>query len=656
MSTDLTRRTLRWLFALPSLIIGLQATEPPALPAPTNPADIPVEYFFRSAAVAGAALNPAGTHVGMRVYDAKHDSYGLIFLNLASRAITGSRGDSTYNIFSFNWAGDDRVVFTVTHDVRFARGLYAMNRDDPKKITTLNEYEAVDVLGSPRSRPENLFVLVRQSWRHSHKPTGLFEIDLRKNFRNNFGDFGRNVVRSFNPPPGIDGVMHWWRDRQGEIAYLLAYHKGVRKLFRHETDDRWTAVQINVEHDAPMAIDSDPAVLLVGHRNGQGLRELRRFNTIDGSLGPVLHTDEKYDFSVGSIRFSTDDRDLSGLLYARQAPEQVWFRDEDAALQQTLDRLLPPERVNLITSRSRDGQRVLVVGSSDRHPGSLYLFDRGSKKLTQLADLAPWLPERLMAPVRLMTFQTRDGLKLDGYVTLPLSHQEGRPAPMVVLPHGGPWVRDVWGYDAQSQFFASRGYLVFRPNYRGSSGYDAAISQAPRMEFRTMHDDVTDGVHALIDAKIADPARIAILGSSFGGYLAMCGAAFEPGLYKCAVSIAGVFDWAEFMEEDRDLNSNTYRYEWFRRELGDPEKDREKFVAMSPLHSVAKIKVPVFVAHGKEDTNADTDQSRRLVKALKDAGVPYEALFIPGEAHGFAELKHRIDLYTRIEAFLKRNL
>lgn len=653
MSIRATRRPFRRLLAIILLPVGLHAAEPPR---PATPADIPVEYFFRSPAVAGAELNPAGTHVGMRVYDAKHDAYGLIFLNLANNAISGSRGDSTYNIFNFTWSGDDRVVFTVARDTHFAWGLYAMSRDNPRNIVTLNESDVIDVLGPPRARTENLLVLVRKSARGGHGTTGVFEINLGKNFRSNFGVFGKNIVRAYSPPAAIDGIMRWWRDRDGEIRYVLAHRKGKRQLFRLEADDRWTAVPLDVERDTPMAVDPDPAVMLVAHLDEQGRRELRRFNTRDGTLGPVLHTDEKYDFSDGRIRQSSDDRELIGLTYAQQAPAQLWFRPEDVAFQQSLDAALPPEHVNLITSRSRDGRQVLVTSTSDRHPGALYLFDRDTRQLKSLAQLAPWLPERLLAPVRLITFPTRDGLKLDGYVTLPLDYQEGRPGPMIVLPHGGPWARDVWGYDAQSQFFASRGYIVFRPNYRGSAGYQAGISQIPRMEFRKMHDDVTDGVHALTAAGIANPARIAILGSSFGGYLALCGAAFESDLYKCAVSIAGVFDWTEAMKQDRDDNSNVYRYEWFRRELGDPAKDREKFESMSPLRAVAGIKIPVFVAHGTEDTNADTDQSRHLVKALKNARVPHEAMFIPDEAHGFAELRHRVELYTRIESFLKKNL
>ncbi|MBI3887330.1 MAG: S9 family peptidase [Opitutae bacterium] len=643
------------LLALAGSIPGRAAT-PAALPAPRTPAEIPVEYFFRPPAVRGATLNPAGTHLAMLATDLKKDSTSLLIVKLADNSVGGMRGDSTYDVSAYSWAGDDRLVFSLARDNRYAWGLYAMQRDDARSVVTLNTYDAVEVLGSPRARPDNLLVWIRQSARDEGREGDLVELDLRRDHFSKFGGSRHNVRHTYPPPPKTEGILRWFRDRRGEVRYATTHDHGRLQFFRRRDDDRWDPVAIDLDRDAPLAVDEDPQVLFVAHLNAQGTRDLVRFNTTDGTIGPALHTDEKYDFSDGAVRFSGDEREVVGLVYARQAPEQVWLHREEAARQAALDAVLPANRLNFVASRSRDGHRVLVVSSSDRHPGSLYLLDRDTKKLRRLAEFAPWLPENLMAPVRVVTFQARDGLKLDGYVTVPLGHDESRPGPMIVLPHGGPWVRDVWGYDAESQFFASRGYLVFRPNYRGSAGYNDAISQQPRVEFRQMHEDVTDGVRALVAAKIADPAHLAIVGASFGGYLALCGAAFEPGLYRCAVTIAGVFDWEQALKDDRANNPESFRRYWLRRELGDPKANREKFEAMSPYLHAKDIRVPVLVIHGKEDTNADVGQSRRLVKALKKAGVPHEALFIADEGHGFASLQHRVELFTRVEAFLKKNL
>lgn len=632
------------------------AAEPAPAPPPNRPADIPVESFFRPPALSGAALNPAGTHVGMVIHSAKKDAHGLMLYALADGKVNGMQGDGEFDVGSFAWSGDDRIVYTVIRDHLYAWGLYTVMRDDPKKITTLNINDVVEVLGSPRARPDNLVVWIRRSARNEGRPGGLLELDLRRGLRSTFSGEANNIRHTIPQPPHSSAVLHWFRDRQGEVRYAITHDRGRLQLARRESDEHWEFIKIDLDLDSPLAVDEDPNVLFVAHLNEQGHRELVRFNTSDGTRGPVLHKDEKYDFSHGDVRYSASEHEVVGLIYARQSPEQVWLRPDEQTLQRSLDAVLPPNRVNLITSRSRDGSKMLISSFSDRHPGSLYLFDRSAKKLTRLAEYAPWLPENLMAPVRIMTYKARDGLKLDGYVTLPLGHDESRPAPMIVLPHGGPWVRDAWGYDAESQFFASRGYIVFRPNYRGSAGYNPEISLVPRTEFRKMHEDVSDGVRALIAAKIADPDHIAIIGASFGGYLAVCGAAFEPGLYKCAVTIAGVFDWEQAMKDDRDNDPDGYRRYMLRRELGDPKAQREKFEAMSPYLHAKDIRIPVFVAHGEEDTNADTGQSRRLVKAFKKAGVSHETMFVEEEGHGFSALKHRVELFTRIEAFLKKNL
>jgi len=657
MRTDHARRLLGAFLvslALSSRAGAIDGGSNNAVPYRT-PAEIPVDVFFRPAALQAPKLNPAGTQVGMIVHDPQTDTHGLMIYSLADGKRSGLRGGGDYDVSTFSWAGDDRVVFSVARNHLYAWGLYALRVSDTRHIVTLNARDAVRVLGTPLARPDNLLVWIERSAENFGRPGGLLELDLRRDAFSDAGDADNNFRASIPLPPNNDGVLGWLLDRTGEVRYAATHREGVVRLSRRDDGDVWRPIALDPRSDAPLAVDHDAAVLFVAHLTASGTRELRRYDTRDNSLGPVLHADDKYDFGQGGVMFSASDRAMIGLSYARQAMTQIWFNQEDATLQAALDSALPAHHLNRIVSRSRDGRQLLIVSSSDRHPGALYWFDRPAQKLGQLAEFAPWLPEKLMAPVMLMSFKTRDGLQLDGYVTLPLDHAPNKPGPMVVVPHGGPWARDIWGYDALSQFLASRGYIVFRPNYRGSTGYNEQISLRPRMEFRRMHDDVTDGVRALVAAKIADPAHLAIFGSSFGGYLAMAGAAFEPDLYRCAVSFAGVFDWERALRDDR-ANDNDFRLAWLRRDLGDPKVNREKFDAISPYLHVAQIKCPVFIAHGEEDRNADTSQSRRLVKALAKAGVPHETMFVPDEGHGLAAQKHRTEFFTRLEAFLRRNL
>lgn len=592
--------------------------------------------------------------MGVLIYDERTDSTGIMVYDFATKQTTGLLGTKVYDLRDFQWVGDNRIVFTVTKDNIYASGLYMAEYDRMDRPVMLNQRDSVQIIGSPRERPDDLLVWVRRSARDEGRPGPLVEIDVTRRHEKPFDEDWRIVKSTLLFPPG-DSVRSWLQDRKGEIRYAFSQTKG-KPLFYRFDGRKWSLVNIDLDQFSPLAVDTDPTQIFVARLTAGGLRELVRYNTVDGTSGPVLHTDEKYDFSNGSITYSASEHEVTGLTYARQAPTHVWLGEEEAALQQAIDRALPPDRVNLIASRSRDGTRMLVRSSSDRHPGTLYLVVPKAQNFVTIGNIAPWLPESLLGPVMLTTFTARDGLKLDAYVTLPLNHEANKPAPMIVLPHGGPWVRDMWGYDPVSQFFASRGYVVFRPNYRGSSGYNAEISLKPRMEFRKMHDDVTDGVRALINAGIADPAHIAIVGGSFGGYLAICGAAFEPGLYKCAITIAGIFDWAKVMKEAHANDPDSSRYDYLLRELGDPKKHQEQFEAMSPILSAAQIKIPVFIAHGEEDQVADSGQSHRLAKVLAKAGVPCETMFASGEAHGFSSLKNRVELFTRIESFLKKNL
>ncbi len=637
-----------WLVAgLASALFLTRAGAATALP--------PAEDFFRPQTVSFAQLNPAGTHLAMRVYDAKTDSNGLRIVELASKKASLLPGTKVYDVHGFRWVGNERLVFQIVRDNLYATGLYLVHRDLTNPPSVLNENDAVQVLGSPAARPDNLFVWVyRDAHAQAEGRSGLLvELKLREGSDRGFDvDFSR-VVDTVTPP-ACDGVLGWMRDRTGEVRYAFGQTKGEIALFRREPSRQWTRLGLDYDRYRPLAVDPDPHVLLVARLTAAGLRELVRLDTRDGSAGPVLFSDPKYDFCDATIRYRDNEKEVLGFSYLAQGPTQVWLNAPDVALQAVIDTTLPPNRTNLVISRSDDGTRLLVRSSSDQHPGTLYLFEPKLNTMVQIADYAPWLSGRQLGSVQVMSYKARDGLRLDGYVTLPANYVPGKPAPMIALPHGGPWVRDSWDYNAESQFFASRGYVVFRPNYRGSTGYNADISLKPQVDFHAMHEDVTDGVRALIKSGIADPKHVAIVGGSFGGYLAVCGAAYEPDLYKCAVTIAGVFDWSRIIQDGR--RSNPLAYERLIRQLGDPKLQKEKFDALSPILSAAKIKIPVFIAHGEDDHVVAASQSHRLAAILRKAGVPYETMFETWEGHGFSTLKNRAELYERIDAFLKKNL
>jgi dipeptidyl aminopeptidase/acylaminoacyl peptidase len=252
-----------------------------------------------------------------------------------------------------------------------------------------------------------------------------------------------------------------------------------------------------------------------------------------------------------------------------------------------------------------------------------------------------------MGKTKVITFTTRDSLPLHGYCTLPVGGNA--PYPTVVLLHGGPHLRDYWGFDPTVQLLASRGYAVLQINYRGSEGFGFRISEKEKYDFKKMYCDVFDGTRAVIAQGIADKNRIAIMGASFGGYLAICGVAFEPDLYRCAISEVGVFDWKRQLRS-KLLNYNNYVYDYYKPYVGS----NEYLDSISPIHWVKNIKAPVFLAGGYEDLTVSSYQSYSLCNKLQLAGVKVEIFIRGGEGHGFFNQKNITEYNKRVVQFIDK--
>lgn len=395
--------------------------------------------------------------------------------------------------------------------------------------------------------------------------------------------------------------------------------------------------------------------MVLGPKQDGKPRALHRLDAITGALGELIFQDDGYDLQQARLYRHPVDNRVLGAQYDRKGPQGVWFEPRYGKIQDALNRAFPNDMVRILGSDLAEKQFFVAVFSDVRPTAYHHVnLEKGSAIL--VADVVPWIDPKRMQPMRLITYKSRDGFDIEGYVTLPAGASEQNKVPLVVLPHGGPWVRDTWGWDPQAQFFASRGYAVFQPNYRGSSGTAWRFPKEDMWAFRKMHNDVTDGVKTLLRTGLIDPDRLAIMGGSFGGYLALSGAVHEPDLYRCAITIAGVFDWERVMKDARRGMYSRGQYGVLMRELGDPKVHEEKFEELSPIHHVNQIKIPIFVVHGKEDVVATVAQSKNLLKELEKFGVAHEKQIEGGEGHGFRQLDHQVKLYTAIEAFLGKHL
>jgi dipeptidyl aminopeptidase/acylaminoacyl peptidase len=302
-----------------------------------------------------------------------------------------------------------------------------------------------------------------------------------------------------------------------------------------------------------------------------------------------------------------------------------------------------------------DADRVWLIGfTNDAGPVPYYMYDRATRSGSFLFEHQPALSSYTLAAMEPFSFKARDGLEVHGYVTFPPGlGRSGLPA--VLNVHGGPQVRDSWGYDPEAQWLANRGYLCVQVNYRGSTGYGKAFVAAGDREWGgKMHDDLVDAVSYVAAAGWADPSRVAIYGGSYGGYAALVGAAFTPDVFCCAVDIVGPSNLKTLLETIppywAPMIAQLYR------RVGNPETDEEFLWSRSPLSRARDIKIPLLIAQGANDPRVKQAESEQIVAALVEAGIEHEYMLFPDEGHGFAKPENRIKFYTAAERFLSRYL
>jgi dipeptidyl aminopeptidase/acylaminoacyl peptidase len=306
------------------------------------------------------------------------------------------------------------------------------------------------------------------------------------------------------------------------------------------------------------------------------------------------------------------------------------------------------------SGRDDADENWLIAYNVDAGSVAYYMYDRASRTGRPLFVARPELADFRLAAMEPFSYAARDGLVVHGYLTFPPGVDRAS-LPAVLNVHGGPQVRDAWGYDPEAQWFANRGYLCVQVNYRGSTGYGKAFVAAGDREWGgKMHDDLIDAVSHIVDRGWADPARVAIYGGSYGGYAALVGAAFTPDVFCCAVDIVGPSNLKTLLETIppywAPMIAQLYR------RVGNPETDEEFLWSRSPLSRARDIRTPLLIAQGANDPRVKQAESEQIVAALKDAGIDYEYMLFPDEGHGFAKPENRIKFYAAAERFLARYL
>jgi dipeptidyl aminopeptidase/acylaminoacyl peptidase len=444
---------------------------------------------------------------------------------------------------------------------------------------------------------------------------------------------GRGTIRIVGKrlksgPDGMDsGITGYWYRKQGSREWL--------KLSDYNWADQSGFLPLAVDHDLDIAY---------GYKEKDGATAIYSVK-LDASLSENLVYAQP-DVDVGGlIRIGRRNR-VVGVSYATDFPHAVYFDPDIENLMKSLERALPHQKLKVVES-SVDEQVLLVYAGSDADPGMYYVFDRPARQLHPLLAVRSELDGVKLAKVRPVMYPAADGVMVPGYLTLPAGQEEAKGLPAIVLPHGGPSARDYWGFDWLSQYFAARGFAVLQPNFRGSAGYgDAWLHDNGFKSWRVAIGDVLDAGHWLVAQGIADPARLSVLGWSYGGYAALQSAVTEPGLFKAVIAIAPVTDLEALKEEHRHWSD----YRLVRDMVGEGPHVRDG----SPARNADKIKVPVLLFHGGMDTKVAITQSRLMAERLSKAGVKNELITWDSLDHYLEDSDARTKMLRRSDEFLRQ--
>lgn len=612
--------------------------------------------FFSLPDYTAINLSPSGKY--MATLMPVNDRLNLVVIETNNRKnISVLTGFKKYNVGSYFWASDDRIVFTVDQtDGQEALSLYSVTRAKKPKIIELvkasfSRRSAVmaSVIHTLPDDPDH--IIVQYNKRYVKKPD-LYKMRIDKKW--NYKRQKNSSMELIAKNPG--DVQSWIVDHDGDVRGAIST-KGVKGkfLYKEKNEKEFKVLrEFNIldEGMTPLMFDYDNEMMFVASNKGRDKAAIYSYNPKTDKMGEMIFGHDKVD--VTNLISSRKRQKILGVSYLDDYPEQVYFDEDEKKFDQLLKNTFKG-KIAGTSSISRDETMRIISVASDTDPGSYYLWDAIKKRITPLGNRVSKINKDILSPMTPFEFQSRDGLTLRGYITVPKT-TDGKKVPLIINPHGGPFgVRDGWGYNPDTQFLASRGYAVVQVNFRGSGGYGRNFEQAGYggKWGHEMQNDITDTVNHFVNNGTADADRVCIYGGSYGGYATMAGLTFTPDLYKCGVNVVGVTDVGLLFtsmpttwEPMKDV---------MKIQIGDPD-DKTLMKSMSPIDHVEKIKAPLFIIHGRRDVRVVMEHADLLKERLDALEKPYEWLVKNNEGHGFRKVENRIEMYEKLEKFLAKNL
>jgi dipeptidyl aminopeptidase/acylaminoacyl peptidase len=610
------------------------------------------EIFFGNPEIAGAQISPDGKYIAFRKpykdtmniwvkrADEPFDRARLI-TNETKRPIRSyfwSR-DGKYILFVNDFGGDENYnVYAVDPSAAPAAGAEAAAA---RNLTDMKKVRAV-IYNVPRSDPDTIYV-------------GLNDRDARWHdlYKVRLSTGERQLIRQ-----NTDRFDSYQFDNAGKLRLATRVpENGDTELLRLDDDGKATRIySCNVfETCSPLRFDKENRrVYMVTNK---GNVDLIRLVLLDMGTGKeeLVESDPVNRVDFDGARFSDVTDGIIYTTYEDDKP-RIYFKDKSFEADYRLLQKQLPNREISFGSSTRDEMMWMVSAWSDTEPGESYLFDRKSKKLVRQYRVRERLPREALAEMRVVRYKSSDGIEIPAYLTLPKGVAP-KNLPTIIMPHGGPWGRDTWGYDSYAQFAANRGYAVLQPNFRASTGYGKKFLDAGNNQWGDkMQDDLTYGVKYLIEQGIADPKRVGIWGGSYGGYATLAGITFTPDLYAAAVAEVAPSNLITLLETIPPY-WESFRVVFYKR-MGDPNtaEGKAQLMRQSPLSHVSKIKTPLLITQGANDPRVNKRESDQIVIALRERNYPVEYLVAPDEGHGYARPVNNMAVLAAAERFLAKYL
>ena len=602
---------------------------------------IPLEDFFKNPEKSSYQISPNGSFYS---YMAPYKNRMNIFIQkIGDSSATQLTFEEKRDISGYFWPNNEQLVFLKDDagDENFHLFGVDIDGSNPISFTDFDGVRAQIIDDLPDQKD---FIIIGLNKRNKQ----VFD-PYRLNLKS-----GKISILAENP----GNIQGWMFDHEGKLRIATAIVDGVNTslLYRDSEEEEFkTIVTTNFKEGfSPQFFTFDNKNIIGTSNLGRDKTVVVEFDPSTGKEVKELYGNEDYD--VGGVAYSRKRKVITAAYYNSWKSERHFFDQQSKALFEKVQNHLPGYEISV--SGMSDDENIFIIRTySDKSLGAYFIYNAKEDNLDKIVEVSPWIDENEMSNQLPISYNSRDGLKINGYLTLPNGYdmENAKDLPVVINPHGGPWARDEWGFNPEIQFLANRGYAVLQMNFRGSVGYGRKFWEASFKKWgREMQDDITDGTQWLIDQGIADKKRIAIYGGSYGGYATLMGLVKEPQLYAAGVDYVGVSNMFTFMKTIPPYWEPML--EMMYEMVGDVEKDSAMLREVSPVFHVDKIKAPLFIAQGANDPRVNVDESDQMVKAMKEKGIEVEYLVKDNEGHGFRNEENKFDFYRAMEKFLSIQL